>query len=288
MHKDVKQYDRSCNSCQRNRSSGEDPAGYLQPLPIPPFYWHTITMDFAGPLPTSNPQQHDMIIIVVDKLTKRAHLIPSHSNDTAADTAQLIFDHVIQHHGMPRVIISDRESKFTSVFWKTLFQCFGVKLSMSTLFHPQTDGQSERMVQKTKEMLPHYVIYWQDNWLKQLPALEFANNSACHPPTGMSPFDLNLGQQPLQPIDCLCGPASELPALEDFIMHLQSLQIKAQEAILASQQSQARYYDRNRHSVCIKKDNLVMVSTSYIHPPFVHLAQDQRSSSPSSLVHSRF
>ena len=100
-----------------------------------------------------------MTIVVIDKLTKQAHLIPFHSTDTAADTAQLIFDHIVTQHGMPQSIVSDRDSKFNSIFWKTLFQRFGTKLSMSTPFHPQTDGQSERMVRTTKEMLHHYVNY---------------------------------------------------------------------------------------------------------------------------------
>jgi glycosyltransferase A (GT-A) superfamily protein (DUF2064 family) len=94
-----------------------------------------------------------MIILVVDKRTNHAHLIPSHLTDNAADTAQLILDHVISQHDMPKVIISDRDSKFMSTFWKALFQRFGTKLSMSTPFHPQTDRQSERMMRITKELL---------------------------------------------------------------------------------------------------------------------------------------
>ena len=140
-------------------------------------HWHTITVDLAGLLPVSGPQHHNMILVVIDKLTKRAHFIPWNSTDAVADTAQLVYDHVVTQHGMPCVIVSDRDSKFTSKFWKTLFHCFGTKLSISTPFHPQTDKQSEHMVQTTKEMLRHYVNYQQDNWLKQLPALEFAYNS---------------------------------------------------------------------------------------------------------------
>jgi hypothetical protein len=233
-------------------------------------------MDFAGPLPASGPQHHDIILIVIDKLTKQAHLKPCHSTDTAADTAQLIFNHIVTQHGMPRIIISDRDSKFTSIFWKTLFHRFGTKLSMSTPFHPQTDGQSERMVRTTKEMLRHYVNYRQDNWLKQLPALEFAYDSSGHPSTGMSPFELDLGQQPLRPLDCLTNDKSEVPESEDFVALLQALQTEAQDAILNAQLSQGQYYDKGRKAPRDEKDDLVMVSTTYIHPPFIQGAGSKK------------
>jgi len=223
----------------------------------------------TGPLPVSGPQHHDMILVVIDKSTKRAHLIPCHSTDTAADMGQLVLDHVVTQHGMPCVIVSNRDSKFTSKLWKTLFQLFGTKLSISMPFHPQTDRQSEHMGQTTKEMLHHHVDYQQDNWLKQLPALEFAYNSSSHPSTGMSPFELDLGQQPLRPMDCIMDTKSEVPASENFVALLQTLQNEAQDAILTSQQTQAQYHNRNHKPACIEVDNQVMVSTKYSDPPFI-------------------
>lgn len=91
-----------------------------------------------------------MVIIVVDKFTKRTHFIPSRQNHTAEDTARRFFDGVVRLHGIPSIIVSDRDSKFTSKFWKTLFERFGTKLAMSSAYHPQTDGQSERMVRILK------------------------------------------------------------------------------------------------------------------------------------------
>jgi hypothetical protein len=100
-------------------------------------------MDFIGPLPKT-ARGHDMIFTVTDKLSKMIHLIPTTSTATAVDTAQLYFNHVFKHHGIPRMIISDRDTKFTSDFWEGLFQLTGTKLHRSTSYHPQTDGQTER------------------------------------------------------------------------------------------------------------------------------------------------
>ena len=100
-------------------------------------------MDFITQLPTTQ-QGHDAIFVVVDRLTKRAHFIPTHTSVTAPEVATLFLNTIFKDHGIPRTIISDRDARFTSHFWKALFQELGTKLAMSTAFHPQTDGQTER------------------------------------------------------------------------------------------------------------------------------------------------
>lgn len=152
MTKEIKDYVRSCMSCQLNKPANKS-YGAHQPLLTPPGRWHTVTMDFAGPFVKSGEGQWDMVIIVVDKFTRRTHFIPLRQNDTAEDTARRFFDGVVRLHGLPTVIVSDRDSKFTSKFWQTLFERFGTKLAMSSAYRPQTDGQSERMVRTMKEML---------------------------------------------------------------------------------------------------------------------------------------
>lgn len=149
MTKDIKDYVRSCDKCQRCKP-GNRVYGPHQPLPTPPRRWHTLTIDFAGPFVRSGEGQWDMVLVVVDKFTKRAHFIPTRQSDTAEDTARRFFDGVVRLHGIPSVIVSDRDVKFTSRFWQALFERFGTKLAMSTSYHPQnrwavgTDGEDSK------------------------------------------------------------------------------------------------------------------------------------------------
>jgi transposase InsO family protein len=137
-----------------------------------------------------------MIITFVDKLTKMIHLQPCHSTATAADIAKIFFDHVFKHHGLPESIICDRDAKFSSAFWQSLFNHLGTKIKMSTAYHPQTDGQTERANRTVEDMLSPFVNQRLDNWADLLPAAEFAYNSSVQASTGYTPFYLNYGQHP--------------------------------------------------------------------------------------------
>ena len=136
MIKDVRKYILSCDECQRNKNSNQTPAGLLQPLTIPNQRWEHVTMDFIVQLPLTR-QGKDAIVVFVDKLTKRAHFHPTNTTITAPEVAKIFFSVIFKNHGLPKVIISDRDAKFTSNFWKALFQQLGTKLSMSTAL----DGQ---------------------------------------------------------------------------------------------------------------------------------------------------
>ena len=149
-------------------------------------------MDFIVQLPQS-AQGNDAIMVVVDKLTKRVHFVPTTTEASAEETAELFFERVISQHGLPKVIISDRDSKFISHFWKKLFQLMGTTLKFSTAYHPQTDGQTERMNRVLEEMLRGFINHPQDNWEKLLPAVEFAYNSSVQASTGQTPFFFSSG-----------------------------------------------------------------------------------------------
>ena len=152
MAKDIKQYVRSCNACQRNKSSNLWPAGLLQPLEIPSVAWEQVSLDFVVRLPLTK-EGHDAILVVVDRLTKHVHFIPTHTSVTAPEVAKLFLAHVFKLHGMPCIIVSDRDAKFTSRFWKALLETLGTRAAMSTAFHPQTDGQTERANRTMEDML---------------------------------------------------------------------------------------------------------------------------------------
>jgi len=143
MGKDVRKYILTCDLCQRNKSSNQQPAGLLQPLPTPTHRWEKVTMDFIVQLPLTR-KGHDAIIVFVDRLTKRSHFVPLHTTATAPEVAKIFFSEIFKHHGLPKTLILDRDAKFTSHFWQALFKQIGTKTAMSTAFHPkQMDRQSD-------------------------------------------------------------------------------------------------------------------------------------------------
>ena len=139
LTKDIHQFVTSCDTCQRIKANQQSLAGMLQPLPISTKNWEHISMDFITQPPLTKAG-HDMIVVFVDILSKMVHIIPTRTDAMAPETARIFFDSVFRLHGLPKVIISDHDAKFTSRFWKTLFTHLGTKLAMSTAFHPQTDG----------------------------------------------------------------------------------------------------------------------------------------------------
>ena len=106
---------------------------------------------------------NDSILVIIDRLTKKAHFCPTQTNVTAPEVAKIFFNEIFRHHGLPKIIISDRDAKFTSRFWQALFKELDTKIHMSTAFHPQTDGQTERLNKTLEEMIRAYVGYKQDN-----------------------------------------------------------------------------------------------------------------------------
>src|SRR6185436_16768979 len=176
MNKIVYKYVTSCDECQRNKGRTHQPFGLLQPLTTPTRRWEQVTMDFIVQLPLTK-KKHDAIIVFVDRLTKRAYFQPLTTTATAPEVAFIFFNTIFRYHGLPKTIISDRDAKFTSKFWKALFKHLDTRLAMSTAFHPQTDGQTERMNQTLEQMLRIYTNYKQDNWNDLLPAAEFAYNN---------------------------------------------------------------------------------------------------------------
>ena len=171
------------------------PGGLLEPLPTPASNWENISMDFIVQLP-STPRGSDAILVIGDKLSKMARFIPTTTNVSAPEVAQIFFREIFKCFGLPKVIVSDRDPKFTGRFWKELHPLLQVKLAMSSAFHPQSDGQTERTNRTLEEMLRSYVLYAQDNWDQLLPFMEFAYNNSVNDTTTQSPFFLNYGKHP--------------------------------------------------------------------------------------------
>lgn len=140
---DVQEYVRTCDICQRCKPEHNAPPGLLQPLPIPNHAWETISLDFVEGLPKSNGKE--VVLVVVHKLTKYSHFVGLSHPYTAVTVAQAVLDNVVKLHGPPQAIISDRDTVFLSSFWRELFTAMGAQIRLSTAYHPQTDGQTERV-----------------------------------------------------------------------------------------------------------------------------------------------
>jgi hypothetical protein len=155
MNNDVADYIARCMECQRVKDDHRKPTGLLQPLPIREKKWEVITMDFIIGLPNTN-KQHDSIMVVVDKLTKATHFVPVKTTHTSANIAEIFMKEISRLHGIPRTIVSDRDTKFTSNFWRGFFKGFGTNRNFSTTFHLQKDGKTERVNRIIEDMLRMY------------------------------------------------------------------------------------------------------------------------------------
>lgn len=170
----------SCVTCMQSKPSNQKPYGLLNPLPVPMNPWESIGVDFIGPLPEPKNRNgtFDMIMVVICLLTAMVHLIPSRSTYTAKQVDELMFEEIYKHHGLPRSIVSDRDSLFTSLFWKHLHRLVGTQLRMSSAYHPQMDGLTERANRTVTQMLRQCINEKQTDWVVRLLAVEFAINSA--------------------------------------------------------------------------------------------------------------
>ncbi|GJP85889.1 hypothetical protein CLOP_g15986 [Closterium sp. NIES-67] len=255
---DVQKFVTSCDTCQRMKSSKQKKAGLLQPLPVPEQPWQVVSLDFITGLPPTT-SGHDAILVVIDKFSKMGHFIPTHTTARTEQTAQLFVRHIISQHGIPTTLISDRDPKFTSKFWKELMSLLGTKLAMSSAYHPQTDGQTERLNQIVEQLLRAACKDEISKWDLHLPVLEFAYNNATHAATGQTPFFLCYGRHPLTP-QKPPTPATVQPA-HDFITTMHQLWDRTHKRLLDIQQQQKRQADRHRNDHTITVGDQVLLDT---------------------------
>jgi hypothetical protein len=186
MRRDVERFVARCTTCQKAKSH-LDPHGLYMPLPVPSVPWVDILMDFVLDLPHTH-KGRDSIFVVVDRFSKMAHFIPCHKTDDVAHIADLFFHDIVCLHGVPNTIVSDRDTKFLSHFWRCLWAKLGTKLLFSTTCHPQTDGQTE-VVNRTLSTMPRAILKKNLKlWEECLPHIEFAYNRSLHSTTNMFPF----------------------------------------------------------------------------------------------------
>ncbi|KAL8135207.1 hypothetical protein AgCh_010028 [Apium graveolens] len=190
-------FDESHNS--RVKAEHQRPSGLLRPLEIPEWKWEQIAMDFIVGLPRTKAN-HDAIWVIIDRLTKSAHFIPINERYTVDRLVDIYLKEIVTRHGVPAFIFSDRDPRFNSRFWRSFQECVGTKLNMSTAYHPQTDGQSERTIQTLEYMLRVCAIDLKGSWDDHFPLIEFSYNNSFHASIGMPPYEALYGRRCRSPL----------------------------------------------------------------------------------------
>jgi hypothetical protein len=246
MLKDIKEYITTCDACQRNKSSTQKPAGLLHPLPTPLMSGTHLSMDFIGPLPKSkiDGQEYNSIMTITDRFSGWVWAIPTFTELTAEGAANLFFNHVYPYTSLPISIVSDRDTRFTSKFWKTLMELLNVKLDMSSAFHPQTDGSTERANKTIIQVLRNFVSTRQTDWAQHLTRATVAINIAQNETTKMSPFYVEHGRHPRSLPD---NPAiTAIPAVNGLLDTILSIQHTASKNITDARQNQTNQANNKR------------------------------------------
>ncbi len=212
MTRDVARYVKGCSICAISSTPRRLPEGKLVPLPIPHRPWSHLGVDFATDLPPSNG--FTTILVVVERFSKSCKLIPLRGLPSALETAESLFQHIFRNFGLPEDIVSDRGPQFTSRVWRGFLRLLGVSVSLSSGYHPQTNGQTERKIQEIGRYLRAYCHEHQDSWSQYLPWAEYAQNSLRQETTGLTPFQCVLGYQP--PLFPWAEERSEVPAVDHW------------------------------------------------------------------------
>ena len=265
LYADVWEYIRTCSHCQRSKSRNSLPPGKLVPLPTPNNPWEVVALDIMGPISPSN-NGFDSVVVYTCLLTKMVHIAACKQTDTAMDHARLFFRDVFRIHGLPVAIVSDRDARWTSNFWSVLFSKLGTRLQMSTSFHPQSDGQTERAnrtVQQIMRCLLDASALEEDKWDEWLPAVEFAYNNSRHASTGMTPFYLNAGQHPRVPSSSTTSNSdlTKVPAAMEWLKRLERQLDVAKKSLAAAKERQKEGADRRRSDCEFVVGQKVKVST---------------------------
>ncbi|GJU27441.1 putative reverse transcriptase domain-containing protein [Tanacetum coccineum] len=212
MKAEIPSYVSKCLTCAKVKIEYQKPSGLLVQPEIPQWKWENITMDFVTKLPKTATGQ-DTIWVIVDRLTKSAHFFPMREDDTLEKFTKQYLKEVVSKHGVPVSIISDRDGKFTSHFWKSLNKALGTRLDMSTAYHPKTDGQSERTIQTLEDMLRACVLDFGKGWDRHLPLVEFLYNNSYHTRIKAAPFEAFYANERRKPLEFQVGDKVMLKVL---------------------------------------------------------------------------
>jgi transposase InsO family protein len=255
----VRDFVDGCATCQATKVRPKTQVP-LRPNQVPTNVWGIITMDFITDLPTS--KGYDSLFVVVDRLSKAVIVAPCNKTITAEGTAQLYLDQVWRRTGLPQQVISDRGPQFASKVMQEIWSKLGVKSTMSTAFHPQTDGETERVNQELEQYLRVFCNFQVDNWAELIPFMEFAHNARTHSATGHSPFQVWYGYQPdfIPPLNF----ATTIPTVEDRLRSLDQIRNEVTAALKVAAETMKRSGPAVLSNV-FKEGDLVWLEGTNIH-----------------------
>lgn len=244
MAKTILKHTSECLLCQQAKPITQTQQHILQSLPIAQGNWEQIAMDWITGLP-ADEDGFDAILVVIDSRSKMAHFIPTRKSVSATETAMIFLTNIVRLHGLPSAIISDRDSKFTSAFWENLTMALGIKRRMSSSYHPESDGQTERTNRTLEHMLRAFTTDHELTWQSALPMVEFAYNNTVHSSTGYSPFFLNYGKNP-RIISPIADESIPCESAEAFLQRMAMIQEDATERLQKAQNKQQQNANKSR------------------------------------------
>jgi hypothetical protein len=256
--------------CQKAKSEHSRLPGLLQPLPIPTQAWQIVSLDFIDGLPKSH--KYDTILVVVDKFTKYGHFIPLSHPYTAMSIAQLYLNSIYKLHGLPQMIISDRDRAFTSAIWQELFRLFETTLNMSSSYHPQSDGQTERLNQCLETYLRCMVSSCPSKWSQWLPLAEYWYNTTTHSVHGKTPFQV-LYVHPPRHFGISDTSQCTVPDVDKWLQERASMNELIRSNLLRAQQRMKNQADKNRQERQFKVGDWVFLKLQ----PFVQQSVTRRT-----------
>jgi hypothetical protein len=242
MSRYIGQYTSTCDLCIRTKIQRRLPTGHLEPLPTPDTRWDSISVDFIVELPHSDG--HDAIMVVVDSLCKRAHFLPVNTTITAEGSARQFRDNVWKLHGLPSRVLSDRGPQFAAEFTTELYRLLGIKAAKTTAYHPQADGQTERVNQELEQYLRLFTSERQDDWADLLSMAEFQYNNHIHSSTQQTPFLLDCGQHPRMGFEP--KQPARVEAVNEFTDRMKLALEEAKAALNKAKDDMSRYYNQRR------------------------------------------
>jgi hypothetical protein len=242
MRKNVERYVKGCRICQTVKPDRQRKAAPLNPNEIPAEPWRIISVDMVGPLPES--KGFDAVLVIVDRFTKKTYFLPTNTTLTSKGVATLFRDNVFREHGLPEKVISDRGPQFVSKFIKELYAILKITANPSTAYHPQTDGQTERVNQELKEFLTMFVNHQQDDWSDWLAVAQFCHNDRIHSATGFSPFFLNNGRHPRKGVEM--GVERKVLAVDEWIERLTNACGRAKKGLEKAAEVMKAQWDKKK------------------------------------------
>ena len=257
MGRDAKVFVAQCDECQRNKSSTQATPGLLVPLPIPEEVGQTVTLDLMTGF-CKTPAGNDCIVVFVDKLSKFTWAAAIRKDITAVELADVFLREWVARFGMPSTLVSDRDTRFTSKFWEGFWKIMGTKLAMSTAYHPQTDGQTERANRTILEMLRAVVSPRLDDWDTKLPQVCIAYNNSVNAATGVSPFKVVLGHEARMPIDLAFQTQSDVALVQDKAELWKQTMEGVKTNLLKSQERMKTQGNKKRRDVQFKVGEQVL------------------------------